>query len=68
MSEKIFVKPATGLIIHNFSRKDFRPLAPEGELVDADPQWLRYEGVGDVIIGEPPTAKPSKISKKGDEA
>lgn len=62
MSDPIFVRPARpGLIIHNFQRKDMRPIAETGEFVENDPQWLRYKTEGSILIGEP--EKP-KISKK----
>lgn len=68
MNDKIFVRPArAGLIVHNFARKDMRPIAEDGEYVENDPQWLRYQSEGSIIIGEPVITKP-KISKKGDEA
>lgn len=59
---KIYIKPALGLIVRNFQRPDMRPLKEEGEFVKDHPQWRRYLRDGDVI-----KARPVKTKVKGDK-
>lgn len=47
--QKIFVKPAEGLLVR---REDGKPLSAEGEPVDRTSFWLRRERDGDVTISD----------------
>ena len=52
------------IILPNFQRPDMRAVLPEGEWVDDDPQWNRYERDGDIKIhSSPPEVKKNDKKK-----
>lgn len=64
MSNRIFIKPKTGLLVrHPETRK---AINPEGEWVIDSPQWRRYLRAGDVVIA---TEKKSaaKVDNKNED-